>query len=182
MPHFDGLRIFKGKSNRNRDLVIWDHSILVDTREQAPFHFLEMEIEDTKGVAVPFVVKTVRASLPSGDYSVQGFEHAIAIERKAFDDLYGTLGSGRERFENELYRLNQLSIAFVVTEAPWSAVMRNPDNRKLSPNSIYGSIQAWQMRYPRVHWWLCNNRRDAEITTFRLLKRFVENYQAEKTL
>lgn len=176
MPIFRDGAIFKGTSNAKRDFVMWPHTILVDNSEQAPFHFMEMEVEDAKGVKVPFVVKTEKASLESGDYTIKGMELLISVERKAFDDLYGTLGGHRQRFEEELYRLNQMVIAFVVTEAPWSMVMRNPDGRKLSPQSIYGSVIAFQHRYPRVHWWFCNNRKDAEITTFRLLKRFAENY------
>jgi ERCC4-type nuclease len=176
MPCFDGCRIFKGKA-KEADVVIWPHTVLVDTREQAPFHFQGMTVEQTttKGsFSCPLVVQTAKASLRSGDYTVRGYENVISVERKSHEDLIGTLGGGRQRFEEEMYRLNQMNFAAVVVEAYWTAIMRGIAGRKLSPQSVYGSVISFQQRYPRVHWWPCPSRRDAETTTFRILKRFVE--------
>ena len=64
-------------------------TLLVDTREQRPLYF---------GEGVP----QRRATLPTGDYSVEGCEGLIAIERKSLGDLFGTVGQGRERFEREI--------------------------------------------------------------------------------
>jgi len=50
--------------------------IVVDTREQRAYTFPESRVG---GV--------VQAALPAGDYSVQGFETQIAIERKSLSDV-----------------------------------------------------------------------------------------------
>jgi len=176
MPIFDGGRIFKAKIDME-DLIVWTNVVIVDTREQSPFHFKEMTAvkETSKGrITRPFVVPTKRGTLKSGDYSVEGYETKVSVERKSHQDLVGTLGDGRVRFENELARLNEMEFAAVVCEAPWTAVMRGLPDRKLSPQSIYGSVVSFQQRFTRVHWWMCISRRDAETTTFRILKRFVE--------
>lgn len=90
------------------------HPIVIDTREQRP---LEPWRASRKGEPCPRIyLPTVRATLAAGDYSVQGLEHLVAIERKSIPDLWGTLygsatdalGEGRahqDRFRAELERL-----------------------------------------------------------------------------
>jgi ERCC4-type nuclease len=88
--------------------------IVIDTREQRP---LEPWRAARKGEPGPRVcLPTTRAALAAGDYSVQGLEHIVAIERKSIPDLWGTLyGSAKDslgearthqdRFRAELERL-----------------------------------------------------------------------------
>lgn len=56
---------------------------VVDTREQLPLDLAPLQ--------------TVAGTLSTGDYSVRGLEHAIAIERKSLGDLLGCVGQHRER-------------------------------------------------------------------------------------
>jgi len=64
-------------------------TIIVDSREQLPYKFQ---------------TPSIKAALDTGDYSIAGLEHFIAIERKTLPDLIGCLCNGRERFERELRR------------------------------------------------------------------------------
>ena len=170
----DKGRVIPGVVKKHRSVELWPHTLIVDTREQSPFGFHGFEAKSPNDELIPFVINTERATLESGDYSVKGFEPLISVERKSLEDLYGTLGGGRERFERELERLNQMDFAAVVTEAPWARVMEGIDGRRLSPESVFGSIISFQQRFVRVHWWMCQSRRDAETITFRILRRFVE--------
>src|SRR5581483_2134770 len=97
----------------------------------------------------------------------------LAVERKSLADLFHTLGQGRDRFQRELGRLAKYDFAAIVIEADWSTIIMDPPKRsRLLPKTIFRSVIAWQLRYPRIHWWTCPNRQFAEVTTFRLLERF----------
>lgn len=186
--------------------------VVIDTREQRGFSFdgLRCDVADGGG---PLTVPTVRGTLKSGDYSLKGYETRVACERKSIEDLYGTLGKGRERFERELVRLSTYSFAAVVVEADWRAVLGiypaglievkdqmlrrlqegdrsqpwgqwlawmneatpgPPARSELNPKTVYRSVLCWQVRYPAVHWEMCPDRRLAEVTTFRLLERWLK--------
>jgi len=145
---------------------------VIDTREQAPFAFAGLRTDARDG-ARPLTVPTVRAGLPSGDYSLSGHETRVAVERKSLEDLYGTLGHGRRRFERELQRLSAYELAEVVVEAGWDVVLMSPPERsRLRPKTVFRSVLAWKVRYPTVHWTFCPGRRFAEVWTFRLLERW----------
>ncbi|MCL4552924.1 MAG: hypothetical protein M1305_05160, partial [Candidatus Marsarchaeota archaeon] len=79
--------------------------VVIDTREQEPYTF------------DPGWIETIRRALPAGDYSLLGYEASIAIERKSLEDFVGTLIRGRERFRNELLKLQRYQHACVVVEA-----------------------------------------------------------------
>lgn len=69
-------------------------TIVIDTREQRPWHF------------PPEFCKTERGTLNAGDYALKYDPH-FAIERKSLDDFAGTIGSGWSRFQRELIRMQQ---------------------------------------------------------------------------
>ena len=153
------------------DVIIVPFTVIVDSREQSPFHFHGFNGDAPKHL--PLVIPTKIAGLKSGDYSIQGYEDQVSVERKSLEDLFNTLGNGRERFERELERLAEMEFAAVVIEADWSAILTSPPPRsKMRPKSIYRSIIAWQQRYPVIHWWPCATKNFAERTTFRMLQRF----------
>lgn len=63
--------------------------IIVDTREQLPLF---------KGKNV------INKKLSEGDYSIEGLEDKIVIERKSPGDLYGSIIQGHKRFLDEIIR------------------------------------------------------------------------------
>lgn len=160
--------------------ILCPFTIVVDSREQKPYAFASIRA-DARQQNRPVQVPIHGAALPQGDYSIQGWEDRVAIERKSLADLYSTLGHGRERFGRELARLNDLWFACVVVEAEWGTVMRHPPFRsELLPKTVYRSILAWMVRYPSVHWCLVPGREFAEVTTFRLLERFWKEWEREQ--
>lgn len=162
------------------DFLLLPYSVVIDTREQHPFAF-QNHNSDAKDGRRPLIVPTVRACLQSGDYSIQGFEQRVAVERKSLVDLFGSLGSGRERFEREIQRLSVFDFAAVVVEGDWGAVLSSPPPQsELRPKTVFRTVVDWQQDYPRVHWWFCSTRGFAELVTLRVLNRFWERDQRVK--
>lgn len=192
-------------------------AIVIDTREQLPFSFAAIPADKEHGGGT-WQVTTERRTLPSGDYSLAGFETRVAVERKSVSDLFGTISQGRDRFVRELERLAEYDYAAVVIEGDWQAITASyppamldlrehlaaaarsgdesqpwqewlqaliettpgpPARSQLPPRIVYRSVLAWQQRYPRVHWWPCPDRDFAEVTTFRILERFLKEEQAK---
>lgn len=149
--------------------------VIIDTREQAPFAFADLNAGSRQQYR-PLIIPTTCRALPAGDYSLDGHENEIAIERKSLNDLYGTLGQHRGRFQRELVILDaigQRGFAAVVIESDWSTIIEAPPRRsQLHPKSVFGSVIAWQQQYPRIHWWATPDRVFAERVTFRILERF----------
>jgi len=68
-------------------------NIIIDTREQRPFHF------------DPSLVSSTVSTLRTGDYALAG-DDQFAIERKSLDDFLGTIATGWPRFCRELKRMD----------------------------------------------------------------------------
>lgn len=133
--------------------------VVIDTREQKPFKF-------------PDDIRVSRKGLRTGDYSVEGYESKIAIERKSLVDLYGVIGHGRERFVRELERLAEFTHAAVVVEASWYEIIRRPPSRsEVSARAVIGSMEAWEQRYG-VPFHAYGPRALAARLTLRKLERF----------
>jgi hypothetical protein len=65
--------------------------IVIDTREQTPWHFDECFASVSIG------------TLRIGDYAIRG-DVGFAVERKSLDDFLGTIGTGWTRFTKEIAR------------------------------------------------------------------------------
>jgi hypothetical protein len=154
------------------DPIVVPFVVLIDGREKAPYRFDGLRA-DARQRRRPLVVRTEWAHLDTGDYTIERWENKIAVERKSLEDLYSTIGGHRERFKDELRRLDDMAVAAVVVEADWSTILESPPVwTRLPPKVIFRSVLSWQQRFPRVHWWFLPDRRRAEITTFRILERF----------
>lgn len=152
------------------------YTVVIDTREQLHYGFAE-PLKCPRGHKL--CVQTTRGTLPSGDYSLLGFESCVAVERKSLADLYGTLGKGRARFARELGRLASYAFSCVVVEAEFSSVLGAPPARsRLNPRSVIASILAWQQRYIRTHWLFVPGRECGEAVTIRVLDRWWRDWAA----
>lgn len=160
--------------------------VLVDTAEQLPFSFANLHA-DAAQLHRPLVVRTIRRHIPitttrlSIDYSIEGHEHQIGIERKSHEDFCNTLaGRHRERFKKKLAIINDTFQHFaVVVEAEWSTILyQPPDFSSVVPKTLFRTVVAWQQRYQRVHWLFLPNRRLAEMATYRVLERWWIDQQA----
>jgi len=136
-------------------------TIIIDTREQAPFTFEGYE--------------TKVATLSTGDYSLAGFENMVAVERKSKADAYNCVGTGRRRFTECLERLSKLDRAAIVIERSIEDFDQNPPQRtRIDSRMAIGSYISWSCKYRIPVFW-CNNRLYAERITVRFLAAYIKH-------
>jgi DNA excision repair protein ERCC-4 len=123
-------------------------TIIIDTREQEGYSF------------DPRLAATVRRALPAGDYSVAGLEDTVAVERKAVDDFVSTVIHSRERFRNELRKLEGYRAACVVVEAGVLDVLLHRYRGDAHPNAVLGSALSIILDF-RIPVFFCSNRQAA---------------------
>jgi ERCC4-type nuclease len=114
--------------------------VLVDTREQLPFDFSRFR---------NWIAFEKRKTLVAGDYSIEGMEHLIALERKSLDDILSTLIHGRSRFFRECERLTAYRWRALILEASYETI-KSPYDEKWSaahPNGISGSLDALEAKF-----------------------------------
>lgn len=175
-------------------MAICPFKVVADVNEGIPYRFTGIKTDSGKGgraLAVEIVQKPLYAmhrekvtvkdkpySKGLADYSIDGLEQFVQIERKSLEDLYGTLGGRRDDFEAEIARLDMCQFAAVVIEADWQTILFNPpDYSRLLPKVVSRTVLSWSIRYPRVHWYTCSGRDHAESLTFRLLEMFWRHWQ-----
>jgi DNA excision repair protein ERCC-4 len=81
--------------------------------------------------------------LPTGDYSVRGFEDLICVERKSLPDLIGCMTSGRKRFERELQRMKAYPSRCVVVEATWKQLLEGDYRSRITSEAATHSVVSW---------------------------------------
>lgn len=123
-----------------------------------------------------FAAPTITKKLDVGDYSLQGFEDKIAVERKTLDDLVGCLTKGRDRFERELQRSTQLVYFCVIVEAGYSQLVLGQYRSRLNTKSAIESISAFEIRYG-THFLFAGNQELAARKAESLLLKFYREQQ-----
>lgn len=115
-------------------------TVVVDTREQLPFNLARFD---------NWIAGEVRAALPAGDYSIQGMEHLIALERKSLSDLVGTLMQNRERFIRMCELMSELRWKAIIVEATLEDVKSPyPSGFTVAhPNGVFGSLDAIEAKF-----------------------------------
>ena len=108
-------------------------TVIVDSREQLPYSLQPLQ--------------SVQGTLQSGDYSVRGLEHDLAVERKSVDDLAHCIGQDRDRFVRELERLQGIRHACIVVEGDWRHLTEGHYRSRLNPKSAANSITSWISKF-----------------------------------
>ena len=123
-------------------------TIVIDTREQEPYSF------------DPRLAAVVRRALPAGDYSVEGLETLVAVERKTLDDFVSTLIHSRKRFREELRRLAGYRARCVTVEAALTDILQMRYQGGAHPNAVLGSALSIILDFG-VPVFFCGNRQAA---------------------
>ena len=141
--------------------------IIVDTREQTPWPLVGFD--------------TRRGTLHAGDYSLEGYENSVAVERKSHNDAWGCVGGGRRRFEAHLELLAGLDRACIVIECGLGAFQVPPPNQRrvpgkrfVTPAQAVGSYISWSCQYRLPIFW-CDNRQYAERVAVRFLGAYIKH-------
>ena len=166
----------------NMDLFVCPFCVLQDTREQAPWNFANIVIEKRA-----WLVKRKLASLKTGDYSIEGFEDRLCIERKSGSDLVGSITSGNARFRREHERMKAIDdaggFACVIIEDSMARLCDELDGdagRRVTGDVIIGAAASWPMRYS-CPWFFAGDRRRAELLAFRVMLKWWKEQVDERS-
>lgn len=133
--------------------------IIIDTREQKPYEFDD----------------SIRKTLKAGDYSIEGLEQLITVERKSKEDIYQSFGNGRKRFEREFQKLATYDYAAIVVEASLDNLLKQPCYTKLNPKTVINSIISWSIKY-KTHFYFGCNRLLSQTLVYRILEKYYKLY------
>jgi ERCC4-type nuclease len=142
-----------------------DFIIIIDTREQQPWHFNHYA--------------TAVQKLDTGDYSVVGLENIVTIERKKSVNEFAN-NITEKRFKDWVGRLSTVEFPFVLLEFSLSDILRYPigsnipknmwNKIKISPNYIIKNLLELNLHY-NINVILCDNHRNAEHIAEQIFKR-----------
>jgi ERCC4-type nuclease len=143
-------------------------TIIVDTREQRPWEFPYHAIANRK--------------LDTGDYSIEGLEHILCIERKkGIAELANNMTE--KRFKDVIDRMRQFQHAYILIECNYDQMMNYPigsdvpkklwSRIKISPGFIIKFITNLSIEH-NIHVVFCGCASWAEKTALSIMKRVYE--------
>lgn len=154
-------------------------TIVIDVNETLPWGFQSITDRDGKLIKVQTTEKALW-TIGLGDYTIEGMEEDIQIERKSLEDLVGTLSGRRENFEAEVARLDSLcSFAAIIVEGSWVDILEDSHTHGARAKSVSRTFLSWSIRYPNVRWIMTAGREHAEIVAYWLMHNFWWQSQRE---
>lgn len=118
------------------------------------------------------------AGLKTCDYSLEGYEDMVGLERKSMDDLIACLGKQRDRFERELVRARDFQYSAVIVEGTFADLASGRYTSRLHPNSAVESISAFEVRY-KIPFLFCGTQALAARKCESLLRKFYRERMIE---
>lgn len=134
------------------------NTYIIDTRENHPYE----------------IIGAKEKTLKTGDYSVEGYEDRIAVERKAFSDLYNCLTTDTERFEKQLQRLSKFDHSYLIIDSTVSGLLLGSPYSDVPGEVILKRLVRLYVKY-KVPFCFAENK-GAKITQ-NLLNEAVKTYE-----
>ncbi len=125
---------------------------VIDSREKKPFD----------------IPNSISKKLETGDYSVEGYEDEIALERKSLPDLFSCLGKDRKRFECQLDRLSEIRYGGVVITSSYSNIQWGYLYSDLSGDQAQSKLIGLSLEY-NIPVWLVSNRDEGTKLSLKFL-------------
>lgn len=154
------------------------YKVIKDTREQDGYTFESFTGRYTscKGMVVK--------KLDTGDYSLEGLEDRLCIERKGrISELAINLGKDKARFMREIERMQDFEFPFLILEFSLDDVLKFPEGAdipesnmskvKISGKYILKMLVEIQMNY-NIPVYFCDNKRNAKFLINSIFKRVNE--------
>ena len=117
--------------------------MLVDNREKTPYEF---------------PCKTKQVKLEAGDYTVEGHEGKIAVERKSHGDIYRCLSSDLSRFKKQIRKLAKREVALVLIDTSLQAFLLGHFYSSLRGDEAYQRLLSLMVDFPNVHFMFVGNK------------------------
>jgi len=114
--------------------------VLIYTRVKLPYDF---------GRFPNWIAGEKRQKLKAGDYSVEGMEKLIALERKTLSDLITTLMQERPRFFSLCEKLVKYKWRALLVEASYEDIKSpyDEDYTLAHPNAVSGTLDALEAKF-----------------------------------
>lgn len=113
--------------------------VLVDSREKSPFDFSKFP---------NWIAGEKRQKLNVGDYSIQGMEDLLILERKTLTDLVTTLIQQRPRFFKLCEKLAEYRWRALFVEASYEDIKSPYGEYTYShPNAVSGTLDALEAKF-----------------------------------
>jgi len=116
-------------------------TVLIDTREKAPFDFSRFP---------NWIAGETKQKIDAGDYSIQGMEKLLSLERKSLSDLITTVIQERSRFFKMCEKLAQYRWRALLIEASYEDI-KTPYGEEYEtvahPNAVSGTLDALEARF-----------------------------------
>lgn len=106
------------------------YKVIKDTREQEGWSFAKSD--NCEGTEI--------ATLPTGDYSIAGYEHLLCIERKGSVAEFAN-NIVEKRFERELVRMEGFAHAFMILEFEVEDIINFPASSNI-PKWKWGKLRV----------------------------------------
>jgi len=120
---------------------------LVLKNEPIPLIFPVIDQQEKK----PYIFKqAIRKYLKTGDYSLEGLEDEMTVERKSLEDWIGSMTIHREREERKFQRMSEMSYSALVLESTIDEMKAGVWVSKTHPNSVINTALGWCLKY-RMH-------------------------------
>jgi len=117
--------------------------VLVDTREREPFALYANHPNWIGGKR--------RVALKTGDYTVEGMESLLALERKSLTDIIACTVAHRRRFLASCERLAKFRWKAILIEASYEDIKTGCDEfgipSEVHPNAVCGTLDAIEAKF-----------------------------------
>ena len=142
-PTTSRLRVMRDGHNIIRSARIPKPVVLVDTREREPLPLLENHPNWIGGER--------RVALKTGDYTVEGMESLLCLERKSLADLVACTVTYRRRFLDVCDRLARFQWKAILVEATLEDIKGGFDvfeiTSEVHPNAVCGLLDAIEAKF-----------------------------------
>jgi ERCC4-type nuclease len=149
-------------------------NVIIDTREQQGWEFTSDKVEST-----------ISRKLDTGDYSIEGLEHVLCIERKkSVAEIAGNVID--DRFFRELERMAEFPHSFLICEFDFEDIVMYPQGSNI-PKKMWKKVKVRgplilkklseiQVNYD-VHIVFAGNADNAVYAATNIMKRIHEKYE-----
>lgn len=131
--------------------------IIIDSREKQPHSFN---------------AETIVTKLETGDYSIEGFENQVCIERKgSLTEVYNNFTE--KRFWNEMERMRDYPYRYIIFEFPildmenFPYSLRLPkkiwSRLKITPKYLFSCVRKLEYEYQIIVLFVNNRQKSSEI-------------------
>lgn len=151
-------------------------TVIKDTREQEGYYFNKFNT----------CAGMIEHKLDTGDYTIQGLEDKICIERKGcVEELAVNLGQKKHSFLDEIARMSAFQHKFLILEFSLEDLIKFPDETRIPvKNKASLKITGKYMLkclfefelYNNVHILFCGNKHNAFLAVSSIFKRINEMY------